>query len=113
MTASTKNSSAPPPISCSRVGGASPAGRAAGPMTTMPARLFAGSASSSFCMASWSALRSFSSSVRAWTLSTVCPGSAALARSVMRRLVRVTCSRSASGPAASSAPVVPLAIRAA
>ncbi len=99
-------------MSWSRVGGASPVGLGAGPMTTMPALLVAGSASSSFFMASWSAVRNCSSSVRACTLSTVCPGSAASARSVMRRLVFVTCCRSASGPAAPSvslvAPVSPV-----
>lgn len=95
------------------MGGASPVGRAAGPITTMPASPAVGSASSSFFMASCSVVRSFSSSVRACTLSTVCPGSAALASSVMRRLVRVTSCRSASGPAAVSGSVLPPAIRAA
>lgn len=98
-------------MSCILVGGASPVGRAAGPMTTMPALLVAGSASSSFVMASSSEVRSFSRAVRACTLSTVLPGSAALARSVIRRLVSTTCSRSASGAVAAS--VLPPAIRAA
>ncbi len=82
-------------------------------MTTRPALLLAGSVSSSFCIASCSAERSFSSSVRACTLSTVCPGSAASARSVMRWLVRVTCCRRASGPVAPPGPEVPPAICAA
>ena len=64
-------------------------------------------------MASCSEVRSFSSSVRACTLSTVCPGSAASARSVMRRLVSTTFCRSASGPAAASGSVLSPAIRAA
>lgn len=82
-------------------------------MTTMPALLVAGSASSSFCMASSSAVRRFASAVRACTLSTVCPGSAALDRSVIRRLVSSTCSRSASGPVAASESVLSPATRAA
>lgn len=113
MTASRKNSSAPATISCILVGAAAPVGRGAGPMTTMLALLVAGLASSSFFTASCSAVRSFSSSVRACTLSTVCPGSAALARSVMRRLVSATFFRSASVPVAASGSVLPPAIRAA
>lgn len=113
MTASRMNSSAPAPMSCILVGGAWLVGRAAGPMTTMPALLAAGSALSSFFMASASPVRSFSSSVRACTLSTVCPGSAALARSVMRWLVSATCCRSAPGPVAAPGSVLSPAIRAA
>lgn len=112
MTVSRKNSSAPATMSCIRVGGASPAGRAAGPMTTMLACSAAGSARSSLSMASCSAVRSFSSSVRVCTLSTLCPGPAASASSVMRRLVCTTVCRSASGAAASASVLSP-AIRAA
>ncbi len=111
MSASRKNSRAPATMSCILVGGAAPVGRAADPMTTMPALLAAGSASSSFFMASCSDVRSFSSAVRACTLSTVFPGSAALARSVMRRLVSATFFRSASVPVAASGSVLPPAIR--
>nr|MCF0097938.1 hypothetical protein [Streptomyces sp. MH191] len=68
----------------------------------MPVLLLAGSASSSFFMASCSAIRNCSSSVRACTLSTVRPGSAASASSLIRRLVVVTCCRSACGPDTSS-----------
>ncbi len=113
MTVSRRNSSAPATVSCVLVGGASPAGRAAGPMTTMLALPAAGSAWSSLLMASWSAVRSFASSVRVCTLSTVCPGSAASASSVMRRLVCTTICRSASGRAAASGSVLSPAIRAA
>ena len=53
MTADRKNSSAPPAMSWTLVGGASPVGRAAGPMTTMFfASLFAGSACFMLLMAS-------------------------------------------------------------
>ncbi|BBJ45251.1 hypothetical protein SSPO_079690 [Streptomyces antimycoticus] len=100
-------------MNCVLVGAASPVGRAAGPMTTMLALLVVGSASSSFFTASCSAVRSFASSVRACTLSTVCPGSAASARSVMRRLVCTTIFRKSSGPAADSGSVLSPASRAA
>lgn len=113
MTASRKNSSAPPAMSCVLVGGASPVGRAAGPMTTMLALLAVGSAWSSLFMASCSEVRSFSRSVRVCTLSTVCPGSAASARSVMRRLVCTTICRRASSSAAASGSVLSSTIRAA
>ncbi|OEV34355.1 hypothetical protein HS99_0036125 [Kitasatospora aureofaciens] len=106
-TASRKNNSAPAATSWVLVGGASPDGRGAEPMTTMLALLAAGSAWSSFLMASWSVVRSFSSSVRVCTLSTVCPGSAAAARSVMRRLACTTSCRSASGWAASGSALSP------
>lgn len=113
MTANRKNSSAPPPMSCTLVGGCSPVGRGAGPMTTMPALLVDGSAWSSFCMASSSEVRRLSSAVRACTLSTVCPGSASLASSLMRRLVSFTCLRRASAPVAAAEPVLPPETRAA
>ncbi len=64
-------------------------------------------------MASARVVRSFASSVRACTLSTVRPGSAESARSVMRRLVRTTCCRSASDSVAASEPALSPAIRAA
>ena len=52
MTASSRNNSAPPTVSCILVGAAAPVGRGAGPMTTMLALPVAeGSASSSFFMA--------------------------------------------------------------
>lgn len=108
ISATRKNSSAPPAISCHRVGGASPVGRGAGPMTTRPAFTAAGSASSSLFMASWSVVRSFSRSVRACTLSTVLPGSAASASSVIRLLVCATiCRSAASCAAASGSPLSP------
>lgn len=101
MTPASRNSSAPPTVSCTAVGGASEAGRVAAPMTTMLALPAAGSTCSSLLTASCSAVRSFASSVRVCTLSTVCPGSAASARSVMRRLACATSSRSACGCVAS------------
>lgn len=113
MTARRKDSRAPPTTSCVLVGGASLVGRGAGPITTMPALLAVGLASSSFFMASCSAVRIFSSSVRACTLSTVLPGSAALARSVMRRLASATFCRSASELVAASVSVLLPEIRAA
>lgn len=108
MTASRKNSSAPATMSWILVGGASPAGRVAGPMTTMLAWVAAGSVWSSLLMASCSAVRSFESSVRVCTLSTVCPGPASSASSVMRRLVCTTICRSASGAAASGSVLSPV-----
>ena len=111
MTASRKNSSAPPAMSCALVGGASPVGRAADPMTTMLALPAAGSAAwFSLLTASCSAVRSLASSVRVCTLSTVRPGSVASASSLMRRLVCVTSCRSASGWAAVSGVVLSPAI---
>ncbi len=82
-------------------------------MTTMLALRAEGSAWSSLLMASCSVVRSFSSSVRACTPSTVCPGSAASASSVMRLLVCVTICCSASRCAAVSGSVLLSATRAA
>lgn len=100
-------------MSCVLVGGASPVGRAADPMTTMLALLAAGPAWSSLVMASCSEVRSFSSSVRVCTPSTVCPGSAASARSVMWRFVCTTICCSASSCPAASGSVLSSTIRAA
>lgn len=80
-------------------------------MTTKLALAVAGLASSSFFMASCRPVRRPSSSVRACTLSTVCPGSAELARSVMRRLVSATCLRSASVAVSAAGSVLPPAMR--
>lgn len=111
-TATRKNSSAPPATSCVLVGGASPAGRAAAPMTTM---FFASSSAGSAClmvvMASRSAVRSFSSSVRVCTLSTVSPGSVESASSLMRRLVSRTDFWSAASSSAAPGSAVSFAIR--